>query len=100
MLLYDHAKHLLSLAVLGIGGIMSLSQSVTGAKINGPAIALLMGLFTASGLCSLSVSAQILRARSESRAVPTSAWLFNRGAVGLLGVAVGAFVTTWIGLIL
>ena len=100
MLLYDHAKHLLSLAVLGIGGVMSLSQSGTGAKIGGPTIALLIGFFTASGLCSLAVSAAILRARRDGQPLRASAWIFNQGAMGLLGAALGAFVTAWIEIIL
>ena len=100
MLLYDHAKHLLSLAVLGIGGVMSLSQSATGAKIGGPTIALLMGFFAASGLCSLSVSAAILRSRRDGQPLRASAWIFNQSAMGLLGAAVGSFVVAWIGIIL
>ena len=100
LLLYDHAKHLLSLAVLGIGGVMSLSQSSTGGKLGGPAIAVLMGLFAASGVCSLSVSAAILRARRDGQTVKASAWSFNQGAMGLLGAGVGAFVTLWMGIIL
>ena len=40
-LLYDYSKHILSLALLGIGGIVSLTQSPVGQRIaaEGPHVA-------------------------------------------------------------
>ncbi len=100
ILLYDYSKHLLSLALLGIGGIISIAQSPQGQKIPGMFVALLIGFLAVSGLLSLSSTAAILRARQNDLPVPPSAWLCSRGAMMFLGIGVGAFLTLWIKVLL
>ena len=95
-LLYDNAKHLLSLALLGIGGIASLAQSPLGRGVAGPRIALLLAAFAVAGLFALSCSATILRAHRRGLPVPERAWSFQQGAMAGLGVGVGAFLVIWI----
>lgn len=96
-LLYDFAKHLLSLALLGIGGIASLAQSPLGRKVPGPSIALLLAAFAIAGFLALSCSAAILRAHRRDQPVPQSAWGFQQGSMAALGFGVGAFLILWIG---
>ncbi len=67
ILLYDYSKHLLSLALLGLGGIVSLTQSPQGQKIPGPIVAMMLACLAISGFCSLSCSANILRARQRDK---------------------------------
>lgn len=95
-LLYDYAKHLLSLAMLGIGGIASLAQSPLGRGVAGPLVALLLGAFAVAGFCALSCSAAILRAHRRSLPVADSAWQFQQAAMAALGIGVGAFLIVWI----
>jgi hypothetical protein len=95
-LLYDHAKHLLSLSLLGIGGIASLAQSPLGRQVDGPKVAMLLAAFAVAGFLALSCSAAILRAHRRDLPVAASAWLFQQGAMAALGVGVGAFLTVWI----
>lgn len=95
-LLYDNAKHLLSLALLGIGGIASLAQSSLGRGVDGPRVALLLGAFAAAGFFALSCSAAILRAHRRGLPVPDRAWSFQQGAMAGLGVGVGAFLMIWV----
>jgi hypothetical protein len=95
-LLYDHAKHLLSLALLGIGGIASLAQSPLGREVEGGKVALLLGAFAVAGFFALSCSAAILRAHRRDLPVAPSAWVFQQGAMAALGVGVGAFLLVWI----
>lgn len=96
MLLYDYSKHLLSLALLGVGGIVSITQSPQGQRIPGEIVALLILLVALSGLCALSCTASILRARERDQPVPRTAWLSSRGAMLFLGSGVGGFLTIWI----
>ena len=95
-LLYDHAKHLLSLSLLGIGGIASLAQSPLGREVQGPKVAMLLVAFAAAGFFALSCSAAILRAHRHDVPVPENAWWCQQGAMAALGVGVGAFLAVWI----
>ena len=95
-LLYDHSKHLLSLALLGIGGILSLAQSPLGQRVPGSLIALLISLFAASGFCALSCTAAILRAHDRDLPLPRSAWWCSQGAMFFLGIGVAGFLSAWI----
>ena len=42
ILLYDYSKHLLSLALLGLGGIVSLAQSPQGQKLPPPVVSMIL----------------------------------------------------------
>lgn len=95
VLLYDHSKHLLSLALVGVGGVVSLSQSPLGQGIPGLVIAVLLVALAASGLCSLTCSAHILRARRKDLAVGPTAWLSSQLAMMFLGMGVGGFIVVW-----
>ena len=95
-LLYDYSKHILSLALLGIGGIVSLTQSPVGQRIARMEVIMMICLFAASGACALTCTEAILRARWDDAATPRKAWLSSRGAMLLLGMGVGAFMINWI----
>lgn len=96
ILLYDYSKHLLSLALLGLGGIVSLTQSPQGQRIPGVVVAAMLAALAASGFCSLTCSANILRARRLDRAVDRSAWTIIQLAMMFLGISVGGFLVIWI----
>lgn len=96
ILLYDYSKHLLSLALLGVGGIVSLTQSPQGQKIPGLVVAMMLVFLAAAGFCALSCSAIILRARQEDRLVGKGAWTSSRLAMMFLGTGVGGFLVIWI----
>ena len=96
VLLYDYSKHLLSLALLGLGGIVSLSQSAQGKHIPGAVVAMVLAALAASGFCSLTCSANILRARRLDRPLDRSAWTIIQLAMMFLGIGVGGFLVIWI----
>jgi len=96
VLLYDYSKHLLSLALLGIGGIVSLAQSPQGQKIPGLIVSVMLGTLALSGFCSLSCSAGILRARQRDLPVGQGAWRSSQAAMMFLGMGVGGFLIIWI----
>lgn len=95
-LLYDYSKHILSLALLGIGGIVSLTQSPIGQSIPNIQVAILLCAFATSGLCALGCSASILRAHQRDLPVGRDAWLGHQGAMMFLGMGVGGFLLNWI----
>ncbi|OYY90448.1 MAG: hypothetical protein B7Y45_07465 [Sphingomonas sp. 28-66-16] len=99
-LLYDYSKHLLSLALFGLGGIVSLAQSPQGQKIPGLVVAMMLSCLALSGLCSLSCSASILRARRRDALVGRGAWTSSQLAMMFLGIGVGGFLVIWIKAIL
>ena len=96
ILLYDYSKHLLSLALLGLGGIVSLSQSPLGQKIPGKQVTLMLAFLAISGFCSLTCSANILRARRRDQPIGRGAWNYSQLAMMFLGMGVGGFVTIWV----
>ena len=96
ILLYDYSKHLLSLALLGLGGIVSLAQSPQGQKLPPPVVAMILVCLALSGVCALSCSATILRARQRDLTVGKSAWTSSQLAMMFLGIGVGGFIVVWI----
>ncbi len=75
---------------------MTLTQSNVGERIEDIITAMLILLFAASGLCSLSVAAAILRAARSNELPGKSAWALNQGAMGFLGAGVAVFLIAWI----
>ncbi len=96
ILLYDYSKHLLSLALFGLGGIVSLAQSPQGQRIPGLVVAIMLACLALSGLCSLSCSASILRARQRDQPVGRGTWTTSQLAMMFLGIGVGGFLVIWI----
>ena len=99
-LFYDYSKHLLSLALLAIGGVITIAQSPQGKSVPAFAVAGLLLAFATSGVLALSASSDILQARQGRRVLGDRAWLYIRGSMGFLGVGVGAFLMSWLQLIL
>lgn len=95
-LLYDYSKHLLSLALLAIGGIVSLAQSPLGRSMPGPQVVIMLAMFAISGACALSCSSTILRAVQDGVPVARKAWRFQQGAMLFLGAGVGSFLAAWV----
>lgn len=99
-LLYDYSKHLLSLALLAIGGVITIAQSPLGKSVPPIAVAGLLLAFAVSEVLALSASSAILQARQERKSLGNAAWYYIRGSMGLLGIGVGAFLMSWLQLLL
>lgn len=100
VLLYDYSKHLLSLALFGVGGVVSLAQSPQGQKIPALIVAMMLVALALSGLCALSCTAAILRARQRDLPVGRGAWVSSQLSMMFLGTGVGGFLVIWIKAIL
>jgi hypothetical protein len=96
LLLYDYSKHLLSLALISIGGVITLAQSSVGKSIPPKDIGVVVVILALSGVAALSCSAAVLRARQEGKPLGKSASYMQQGAMGLLGVGFGYFLMSWL----
>ncbi len=95
-LLYDWFKHLTSLALLTLGGVLSLSQVPGADDIKKPVLTgVLIGVAMA-GVLAFSGAEQIVRARGAGLAVPRHVLILQKVAPALLSMAVGAFLYIFI----
>lgn len=99
MLLYDYSKHLLSLALISIGGVLSLAQSSVGVDIPAKSIAIIVLILAASGVAALSCTAAVLRSRERGTPLTKGASYLHQASMGLLGMGFGAFLANWLGVI-
>jgi hypothetical protein len=90
-LLYDWFKHLTSLSLVTLGGVLSLSQ-VDSIELKPRSLLLVVGLVAAGGICSFSGADKLVRAQTSGAPLPRSIGWLQRGAAGLLGAGVGAFL--------
>src|SRR4028119_957081 len=72
-LLYDYSKHLLSLALIGIGGIITIAQTELGKQIPGKQVGAVIVLLAICGACALLCSGTVLDARLKGRPLPKGA---------------------------
>ncbi len=96
LLLYDYSKHLLSLARISIGGVITLAQSSVGKTIPTRDIGVVVIILALSGVAALSCTAAVLRARSDGAPLGKAASYMHQGAMGLLGVGFGWFLMSWL----
>jgi hypothetical protein len=96
LLLYDYSKHLLSLALISIGGVITLAQSSVGKTIPPKDIGVVVVILALSGVAALSCSAAVLHARQESTKLGKNASYMHQAAMGLLGVGFGWFLMSWL----
>lgn len=96
ILLYDYSKYLLTLAMLILGGVLTISQGGDPAS-RPPGLVLLIVIIpiAASAFASLSCLATIVQSRITG--VPKGgARMLNQIAMGLMGAGVAAFLMSWI----
>lgn len=91
-LLYDWFKHLTSLSLLTLGGVLSLVQGTDGAPIKKGLLIIVLVCVVTSGIFSFSGAAQVVKSRTEGTPLPASMRL-TQAIVGFaLSAGVGAFI--------
>jgi hypothetical protein len=91
-ILYDWYKHLTSLSVLTLGGVLSLSQLPDAGEIKKPILIGVLVALAAAGVCSFSGAEQIVRARTSNLPLPRSALQLQKLATITFSAGVGAFL--------
>lgn len=90
--LYDWFKHLTSLSLLTLGGVLSLSQSDAVADIKKAMLVLVLVLLSVAGMASFSGAAMVVESRTKG--TPLSHWVKATGAIAAmaLSMGIGAFL--------
>ena len=91
-LTYDYLKHLTSLSILVLGGVLIVAKDLDPSDVKPASILVALALIGGGGVCSFSGSSEIVRAKS-SRTEPgkfLSFWV--KAAPVLLAVGTGYFL--------
>jgi hypothetical protein len=96
LLLYDYSKHLLSLALISIGGVITLAQSSVGKTMPVKDIGVVVIILAMSGVASLLCSAAVLNSRRTSTPMGKGGSFLHQSSMGLLGAGFGWFLMTWL----
>ena len=89
---YDFFKHMVSLSVLTLGGIVGMSEGLFAGRITLPQMMIASGLIAASGIVALQCQSDIVQV-ARGRKEPTI-WLRwgHRIVPALFGAGIGAFL--------
>jgi hypothetical protein len=90
-MLYDWFKHLTTLSILALGGVLSLSQS-EGANLKTSTLIIVVVLIGAAGVAAFTAAEKIMGAVANDEPMPSSVGWLQKGAPALLGMGVGAFL--------
>jgi len=88
--LYDYFKYLTSLALLTLGGVLTLSETAED-RFTRYALTAVLILVTASGVLSFSAVGEIVQGRRTGTKYPHIE-LIRRAAPALLALGIGVFV--------
>ena len=93
LLLYDFFKHLTSLTVLILGGVLLLAQASDPKDVKRWMVVAVLLLISAGGVLSFSGSSEIVRARATGTPLRTSIKWTRMLAPTLLALGVGMFLS-------
>ncbi len=91
-LLYDWFKHLTSLSLLTLGGVLSLSQLPDAEDIKKPVLIGVLIAVAVAGVFSFSGAEQIVRAKTSNSPLPRSVLHLQRATPLIFSMGVGAFL--------
>jgi uncharacterized membrane protein len=92
LLQYDFCKHLTSLAVLVLGGVLIVAKNFDPEDVKPISILIAMALITAGGVCAFSSSSEIVRAQSSGTKSKKSLKFLMQAAPALLALGTGYFI--------
>jgi hypothetical protein len=92
LLQYDFCKHLTSLAILVLGGVLIVAKDFDPADVKPTAILIAMALVALGGVCAFGSSSEIVRARSRGTKPKKSQKLFMQAGAGFLATGTGYFM--------
>jgi hypothetical protein len=95
LLQYDFFKHLTSLALLTLGGVLVLAKEADKADVHPVMIITVLVLISASGVCSFSGASEIVRSRYNKVAALPTLKFYRAASPSLLALGVGMFLTLY-----
>ncbi len=94
LLAYDFFKHMTTLTVLTLGGVLTLSSSIFEGQVAREPMLLSIGLIAASGLMAFGGQIELVDWAHRGTARPRAAARWGRGLVAMtFGAGVGAFLS-------
>jgi hypothetical protein len=91
-LLYDWFKHLTTVSLLTLGGVLSLSQLPAAQDIKKPILIGVLIALAGAGVLAFSAADQIVRARASGSPLPKQVLILQKAASALLSLGLGAFL--------
>lgn len=91
LVLYDYFKHLTTLSLLILGGILTLSQTAQGGEMKLRTVLMVVAVVTLAGFLSFSASGEIARAHFHGEK-PRRVDLYRKAAPAILLLGVGMFL--------
>ncbi|WP_310467813.1 hypothetical protein [Sphingomonas sp.] len=95
-MLYDWFKHLTSMSLLALGGVLSLSQLSAAADIKRSTLILVLVLLGVAGVMAFSAADQIVHARTKGEPLPRQVLWMQRATPAVLGMGLGAFLYVFV----
>ncbi|HEX9932792.1 MAG TPA: hypothetical protein VGB08_08125 [Allosphingosinicella sp.] len=96
LLLYDYFKHLTSLVLLTLGGMLFVMKDFDPTDVKPQMVIIAIVLISLSGVLAFGGSAEIVRAKYENRPTKWSLALARFGSPALLSVGFGLFLAMFI----
>ena len=95
-MLYDWFKHLTSLSLITLGGVLSLSQVAEAKDIKPATLGVVLLLVSIAGVMAFSAADQIVQSRIKGLPLPTQVKWMHRATPGVLGMGLGAFIYVFV----
>jgi hypothetical protein len=95
-LLYDLSKFLTSLALLAVGGVLTIADSARGAGIKPGALIMVTSVLFTALVLSASTSSTIAVYRYSGRPMKPKLHYYLLATVGLLAMGLGMFTFMWV----
>ena len=96
LLLYDYFKHLTTLSLLTLGGVLTVAQVADRTDVKPWLLVVVLLTISLAGVLSYSGAGEIVRARYTQTARYKSLELYRRVAPILLAVGVGMFLSMFV----
>jgi hypothetical protein len=95
LLLYDFFKHLTSLSLLTLGGVLAIAQAADKSDVKPAMLIIVLVIISAAGIGSFVGAGEIVRKRYTG-ATPHNIELYRKVAPALLALRVGMFLGVYV----
>ena len=94
-LLYDFAKYLTTLALLAIGGVLTVTQTGDPKEVKRVVVAIVLGSIAIAGVLAVSAAISIVEEQTGGRKARFKPRSLLKVATGFLGMGAGGFLVMW-----
>jgi hypothetical protein len=94
-LLYDYSKFVTTLALLSLGGVVTLTQAGDADDLKLWKLGLVIGAISAGGVLALTTASGVVDARAAGKEPSRRLPLQLKIALGLIALGLGAFLQMW-----